>query len=116
MGEALASYFVALKQKAELDPSGQRFSGLKPSPKARLGALLTRLGPSNAQTGVRERVAGLAKGLVVEVLAQANRITCQAVEQYRVIDSDAPDEAREVAHSMVVHQDGTRRIQGRKLL
>jgi hypothetical protein len=104
LGEALVWYFVGLDQNAGRDPNGQRFSGLKPRP--RRGC--DRCRPSNAQGAVRERVAGLAKGLVSksrrEQVEELVRTTSLAVEQYRAIESDAPDEVRGVAHSMVVHE------------
>jgi hypothetical protein len=73
-----------------------------------LRPFLTRLGLSIAQDDIRERIADLAQSFASKSwqrhMEELAGITDFYVEKFREIETAAPDSDREVAHSMVIHE------------
>src|SRR5580698_8757333 len=108
LGEALLDRYVAMEPEAERRYKWGTVLQLETETKARLRPFLTRLGLSIAQDDIRERIADLAQSFASKSwqrhMEELAGITDFYVEKFREIETVAPDSDREVAHSMVIHE------------
>ena len=113
-GEALLSCYVGLEQDAERRYRWGTLLQLETETKARLRPFLTRLGLSIAQDDLRERIAHFAKSFASKSwhrhMEEIVVITDLYLGKFREIESAAPENEREVAHSMVVHESAIKKF------
>ena len=108
LGEAVFDNFVRLEENAERRYKWGTLLQLETETKAKLRPFLTRLGLSIVQEDMRQKVAEFSKDYASKSWHQHMEgiaaVTDWYLEKFRAIESAAPDNEREVAHSMVLHE------------
>jgi len=114
LGEAILACYVSLEQNAERRYKWGTILQLETETKARLRPFLIRLGLSIAQDDTRERIADFAQTFASKSwpdhMKELAGITGFYLEQFCAIESAAPENEHEVAHSMVVHEAAIKRF------
>ena len=108
LGEAVFDNFVRLEQNAERRYKWGTLFQLETETKARLRPFLTQLGLSIVQEDMQQKVAEFSKDYAAKSWHQHMEgiaaVTDWYLEKFRAIESAAPVNEREVAHSMVLHE------------
>jgi hypothetical protein len=114
LGEALLACYVGLKEDAARRYKWGTILQLETETKARLRPFLTKLGLSIAQDDTRDVVAEFAKNFTSKSwgdhMQELAGITDVYLEKFRTIATAAPDDEREVTHSMVLHEAAINRF------
>jgi hypothetical protein len=114
LGEALMAAYVALEGDPARREKWATLLQLETETKARLRPFLVRLGLGVTQDDVSgkvaEFVAAYASKSWRQHMEEVAAITEMYLKQFRAIEAAAPEEEREVAHSMVVHESAFHRF------
>ena len=114
LGEALTAAYVALESDPARRHKWATLLQLETETKARLRPFLMRLGLSLAQDNVSGRVAEFANAYASKSWRQHMEeiagLTDVYLKQFRAIEAAAPEDEREMARSMVVHESALHRF------
>ena len=108
LGEAVFARFLALEKDPERRYKWGTLMQLETETKARLRPFLTRLGIPIEEADVAARVEEFSKDYNskswAEQMQTIAEVTSYYLERFREIEAAAPPTEREVAHSMIVHE------------
>jgi hypothetical protein len=119
LGEALTDCYLRLEKDPVRRYKWGTLLQLESETKTRLRPFLTRLGLSIAQNDVSSRVAEFAESFASKSwrrhMEEIVGITNFYIEKFRAIADASPQDEREVAQSMVVHETAIRTFAEREL-